>query len=132
MATPNKPPGDDPLSRLMAEAGKQIESRLKDWAARNAGGKGAQTTSRVSTTNNQLPNSPKPRGVRAADPVKTVTPQPTAASAPRYDGGEEPHKDFDRGKLIFRLIFFVLPALGVGKYLWSGKWQRNTDFNDLP
>ena len=120
MATPNKPPGDDPLSRLMAEAGKQIESRLKDWAGKNAG-----------TPNNQLPNAQKSQGVRAADPVKTVTPQPTAASAPKYDGGEEPHKDFDRGKLIFRLIFFVLPALGVGKYLWSGKWQRNTDFNEL-
>ena len=120
MANQNKPPGNDALSRLMAEAGRQIESRLKDWAAKSAG-----------TANHPLPNGQTPQSVRPADQLKAVTPRPTATSAPKYEGGEEPHKDFDRGKLIFRLIFFVLPALGVGKYLWSGKWQRNTDFDEF-
>ena len=75
--------------------------------------------------------SPSAQSVRAADPAKTVTPQPTSIPMPKYDGGEIPEKELDSGKLIFRLIFYVLPALGVGKYLWSGKWKANTDFNEF-
>ena len=134
MATPGKPPGDDPLSRLLNEAGKQIESRLKDWAAKNMGGKTsgniANKPKTQMTDTRPSPSSATP-GVRASDPAKTVTPQPTSIPMPKYDGGEIPQKEFDSGKLIFRLIFFVLPALGVGKYLWSGKWQRNTDFSEF-
>ena len=138
MATPNKPPGDDPLSRLLADAGKQIESRLKDWVAKNTGGKttgniaGKPKTQMTDTRPSQSPSqSTSAQGVRAADPAKTVTPQPTSIPMPKYDGGEIPEKEIDSGRLIFRLIFFALPALGVGKYLWSGKWKTNTDFNEF-
>jgi len=134
MATPNKPPGDDPFSRLLADLSKQIESRLKDWAAKNMGGK---TTGNIAgkpktqMTETRPTQSAPAQGVRSADPAKTVTPQPTSIAMPKYDGGEIPEKEFDSRKLIFRLIFFVLPALGIGKYLWSGKWKSNTDYNEF-
>ena len=75
MAMPNKPPGDDPLSRLLAEAGKQIESRLKDWAAKYSGGKTTGNIAgkpRTQMTDTRPSQSPATQGVRAADPEKTV------------------------------------------------------------
>ncbi len=136
MATPNKPPGEDPLSRLLADVGKQIESRLKDWVAKNSGGKttgnvAGKPKTEMTDTRPGSSQQPTGQGVRAADPAKTITPQPTSIAMPKYDGGEIPEKHFDSGKLIFRLVFFVLPALGVGKFLWSGKWKSNTDFKEF-
>ena len=76
MATPGKPPGEDPLSRLLNEAGKQIESRLKDWAAKNVGGKttgntaGKPKTQMTDTRPSQSTSqSSGTQGVRAADPA---------------------------------------------------------------
>ncbi len=134
MAMPNKPPGNDPLSRLLAEAGKQIESLLKEWVAKNSDGK---TTGNIAgkprTQMTDTRRSPTSAGsdVRAADPAKTVTPPPTTISRPKYDGGEIPEKEFDTRKLIFRLVFFVLPALSIGKYIWSGKWKSSTDYKEF-
>ena len=77
------------------------------------------------------PQSPSTPTARAADPTKTLTPQATSMPMPKYDGGEIPEKELDSGKLIFRLIFFAMPALGVAKYLWPGQWKTSTDFDEF-
>ena len=82
-------------------------------------------------TDTRPSQSPATQGVRAADPEKTVTPIPTSIPMPKYDGGEIPVKEIDIRKFIFRLIFFVLPAIGIGKYFWSGKSKPRTDFKEF-
>ena len=37
MATPKKPPDEDPLKRLLQEAGAEIDARLRDWIAKSSG-----------------------------------------------------------------------------------------------
>ena len=142
MASPNKPPGDDPLSRLLNEAGKQIESRLKDWAAKNTGGNtsgsgnaAGKTTLRTGMSNTQSAVSTN-SGTRAADPAKTATPLATAMPGSKYDGSGQPlqgvHHELHeagRNKWIIRLIVFVVSAFAIGKYLGSGKSTHSTDIS---
>ncbi len=82
-------------------------------------------------TDTRPSQSPATQGVRAADPEKTVTPIPTSIPMPKYDGGEIPVKEIDIRKFLFRLIFFVLPAIGIGKYFWSGKSKPRTDYKEF-
>ena len=134
MVSPKKPPGDDPLSRLLNDVGKQVESRLKDWVAKQNCGKG--------TAGGAGPLS-SPAPVSAAAPTPTSVPK----RSPGFGNGESvlqpitppsPISADDTGwdsklagKWVMRTIFFILPALGVMKYIWSGKWQRNTDFKEF-
>ncbi len=127
MANPSKPPGDDPLSRLMSDVGKQVESRLKDWATKQNGGKATTATgTKPGTAAHTLPPPKRSPGFGNSD----VPPEPITAPSP-ISYGEVGHHSGDAGKWIFRLIFFVLPALGIFKYVWSGKHQRSTDFTEL-
>ena len=131
MASPKKPPGDDPLSRLLTDVGKQIESRLNDWVAKQNGGKGSSSIGAGSAS------TPAPAPVSAPAPkrapgfgsdesaLQPITPPlPISTGDPGWDSKQV-------GKWVFRTIFFILPALGAVKYIASGKWQRNTDFNEF-
>ena len=37
MAEQKKPPGEDPLKRLLLDAGAEIDARLRDWMAKSSG-----------------------------------------------------------------------------------------------
>jgi regulator of protease activity HflC (stomatin/prohibitin superfamily) len=127
MFSPKKPPGDDPLSRLLSDVGKQIEAKLKDWAAKQNGGT----------------ESPKTNAGKPAVPVSASTPkrspgfgssesvpQPITPPSPISVG----ESDWDMRQLrrwAVRAALFIVPAWAFGKYVTSGKWQRNTDFNEF-
>jgi regulator of protease activity HflC (stomatin/prohibitin superfamily) len=128
MASAKKPPGDDPLSRLLNDVGEQIQSRLKDWVAKQNGGKG-------SPTNNAGRSAPAP--VSAASPKRSPgfgdsesVLQPVTPPSP-ISIGDTGWDTKLAGKWIVRAIFFILPVLAVIRYINSGKWQRNTDFREL-
>ncbi len=127
MLSPKKPPGDDPLSRLLTDVGKQIEARLKAWVEQQKGGK--------------APAPPPARGV--SSPVSTATPkhapgfgnvepvlQPITASSP-ISIGDTGWDSKWVGKWVMRAFFVFLPAVAVIKYIGSGKWKNNTDFSEF-
>ncbi len=127
MASSQKPPGDDPLSRLLNDVGKQIESRLKDWVAKQNGGKGP--------TSNTARNAPTP--LTAPTPKRSPgfghdesVPQPISSPSPIASGDPGWDPKLIR-KWVMRSIFFILPAVASIKYIGSNKWQRNTDFQEL-
>ena len=126
MVDPKKPPTEDALTRLLNDAGKQIEGRLKDWVAGTAQKKkgSAGTTARVGTAIGPPPAN------RTLGP-NAIPPAPPPPSPTHFGSGDPPEPKFDTGKLVFRLIFFVLPAFGIGKYLWSNQSSRPaTDFRE--
>ncbi len=127
MASPKKPPGDDPLSRLLSDVGKQIESRLKDWVAKQHGDKGPLPDKAGST----------PVPVRATTAKRSPgfgndesVLQPITPPSPISIGDSGWDAQL-AGKWVMRGIFIFLPTLAVIKYIASGKWQRNTDFKEL-
>ena len=133
MISPKKPPGDDPLSRLLNDAGKQIESRLKDWVEKLNAGKGTTANNAGSTpaparTTAPL-NAPTPKrspgfGHEESVPQPITQPSPIASGDPGWD------PKLVR-KWVMRSVFFILPAVAIIKYVGSGKWQRNSDVNDI-
>lgn len=130
MANPKKPPGDDPLTRLLNEAGAQIETRLKDWVEKQTGKRPtAGTTAKVGTPTNDSPSRPQIPGF-GRNPT-SVPPPPTSPppSPPLAEDSEK--KKPDIGTWIFRLVFFILPAFGIGRYLWDGKRGRATSYEEF-
>ena len=127
MASPKKPPGDDPLSRLLSDVGKQVESRLKDWVAKQNGGKGTTTHSAgsVSTPASSITPKRSPGFGNSDSVLQPVTPPSPISTG---DSSWDPKWV---GKWVRRTIFFILPALGIIKYLTSDKWKRNTDFQEF-
>ena len=61
MAEQKKPPGEDPLKRLLLEAGAEMDARLRDWIAKSSGKPGI-TRTRAST--GQPSGFPAPSGQR--------------------------------------------------------------------
>ena len=127
MLSPKRPPGDDPLSRLLNDVGKQIESRLKDWVAKQSGGKGPTNHSGAGTPASV--SAPKPKRSPGFGDGESVL-QPITPASP-ISAGDAGWDSKLTGKWVLRAIFVFLPAVAVIKYITSGKWQRNTDFNDI-
>ena len=133
MISPKKPPGDDALSRLLNDVGKQIESRLKDWVEKLDGGKGPSPNNAGST----------PAPVRTTAPLHSPTPKRSPGfgheeSVPQPITQPSPIASGDPGwdpklvrKWVMRSVFFILPTVAIIKYIGSGKWRRNTDFNEF-
>ena len=127
MASPKKPPGDDPLSRLLSDVGKQVESRLKDWVAKQNDGKGTTTHSAGSVPTPTGSTAPKrsPGFGNDESVLQPITPpSPISTGDPGWDTKLV-------GKWVVRAIFVFLPILGVIKYIKSEKWKRNTDFQEF-
>ena len=127
MASPKKPPGDDPLSRLLSDVGKQVESRLKHWAAKQNGGKGTTTHSAGSVSPPASSTAPKrsPGFGNDESVLQPITPpSPISTGDPGWDTKVV-------SKWVWRAIFVFLPILGVIKYIRSEKWKRNTDFQEF-
>jgi regulator of protease activity HflC (stomatin/prohibitin superfamily) len=127
MATPKKPPGDDPLSRMLNEASAQIETRLKDWVAKQTGSKPASGN----TANAGRQASPSPPSTQIPGFGRDQPPPPTPPASPITTTEANEKKDADLGTWIFRFIFFILPAFGVGKFLWSQRPGRATSYNEF-
>ena len=127
MASPKKPPGDDPLSRLLSEVGKQVESRLKDWAAKQNGGKGTTTHGAGNVSPPASSTAPKrsPGFGKDESVLQPITPpSPISTGDPGWNTKLV-------GKWVVRAILVFLPILGVIKYIRSEKWKRNTDFQEF-
>jgi regulator of protease activity HflC (stomatin/prohibitin superfamily) len=121
MAEQKKPPGEDPLKRLLLEAGAEMDARLRDWIAKSSGKPGI-TRTRAST--GQPSGFPAPSGQR--DPGNAES----DSSAQR--------KAFEAKlrKWILWGVFGFLPAYSVGKYFFNQfivgvKWKPRTDFQEF-
>ena len=133
MADPKKPPGEDALSRLLNDASAKVESRLKDWVAKQSGGK-ATTRPTATTTAGNKPGAAQPPQ-RASGSFGGGDPRPSGlppgAPPPPASVGDSGKPLADTGKRLIRFIFFMLLAIGFGKYIWSGKGSRGTDFQEF-
>ena len=129
MADPKKPPGEDALSRLLNEAATQIESRLKDWVAKQSGGK-ATTRPTATTTAGNKPGAAQPPQRASGSFGGPAVPPPGGPPQPP-PAADSSKQLANTGKRLFRFIFFLLLAIGFGKYIWSGKGSRGTDFQEF-
>ena len=124
MADPKKPPTEDALSRLLREAGTQIESRLKDWVAKQ----------NRSTGNSPTAGNTASTGKPSAAPLATNTSgfggNVSSPMSPIVHGDSD-KKPADLGTWIFRFIFFILPAFGIGRYFWEHLHGRYFDGNEF-
>jgi len=121
MAEQKKPPGEDPLKRLLLEAGAEMDARLRDWIAKSSGKPGITKTS---SSTGQPSGFPAPSGQR--DPGNGES----DSSAQR--------KAFEAKlrKWILWAVFGFLPAYSVGKYFFNHyivgvKWKPRTDFEEF-
>ena len=130
MVNPKKPTGDGALSRLLSEAGAQIESRLKDWMTKQGGGKRiADPTAGIASTG-RLAGEPQPAKISGfGDGVASpIAPIPSISPIIEVDVEK---KSADIGTWFFRFFFFILPAFAIGRYLWNGMRRRDTDYDDF-
>mgnify|MGYP000885096082 FL=1 len=61
MADQKKPPGEDPLKRLLMEAGAEMDARLRDWIAKSSGKPGVTKTGASTGKPVGFPTPPAPR-----------------------------------------------------------------------
>ena len=129
MLSPKKPPGDDPLSRLLSDVGKQVELRLKDWFEKLNGGKDPTTKGSASTSPSAPVSAATPNRSSGFGNDESVL-QPITSSSP-ISIGDSGWDSKWVGKWVVRAIFVFLPAVAVIRYIGSGKWKNNTDFREF-
>ena len=129
MLSPKKPPGDDPLSRLLSDVGKQVELRLKDWFEKLNGGKDPTTTGSASTSTSAPVSAATPKRSSGFGNDESLL-QPITSSSP-ISIGDSGWDSKWVGKWVVRAIFVFLPAVAVIRYIGSGKWKNNTDFREF-
>ena len=121
MAEQKKPPGEDPLKRLLLDAGAEIDARLRDWMAKSSGKPGVSKPTSSSGKPGGLPRAPAQR-----------------------DGGTDDRDGVARRrafeaklrKWVLWGVFGVLPAYTFGKYFFNHyivgvKWKPRTDFQEF-
>ena len=127
MVDPKKPPTEDALSRLLREAGAQIESRLKDWVAKQNRGTGNSPTA------GNTASTGKPSAAPPVTKTAGVGDNVSSPMSPIIEGDSD-KKPADLGTWIFRFIFFILPAFGIGRYVWDqmyGRYIGGNEFNNF-
>jgi regulator of protease activity HflC (stomatin/prohibitin superfamily) len=130
---PNKPPEGDPIKRLVDAASARMMQLLKDWVATQKGqqksgrgGPGSAAARNSASSESPLKHSPG-MGNSTEQPLPATVPAPISSR----DAVDAVRATADVGKWIFRILFFVVPAIGIGKYFWSGRAaKRGTDFNE--
>jgi len=121
MAEQKKPPGEDPLKRLLLDAGAEIDARLRDWMAKSSGKPGVSKPTSSSGKPGGLPRAPAQR-----------------------DGGTDDRDGVARRrafeaklrKWVLWGVFGVLPAYTFGKYFFNHyivgvKWKPRTNFQEF-
>ena len=129
MLSPKKTPGDDPLSRLLNDVGKRIEARLKDWVAKQNGGKGTSTAGTGSTSAPVSAPTPTPKRSPGFGNSEAVQ-QPITPASP-ISIGDTGWDSKLAGKWVVRAVFVLLPAVAAIKYIGSSKWKNNADFQEF-
>lgn len=121
MAEQKKPPGEDPLKRLLLDAGAEMDARLRDWMAKSSGKPGVSKPTSSSGKPAGLPRAPAQR-----------------------DGGTDDRDGVARRRVfeaklrkwVLWGVFGVLPAYIFGKYFFNHyivgvKWKPRTDFQEF-
>ena len=121
MAEQKKPPGEDPLKRLLLDAGAEIDARLRDWMAKSSGKPGVSKPTSSSGKPGGLPRAPAQRDGGTDD-------RDGAARRRAFEAKLR--------KWVLWGVFGVLPAYTFGKYFFNHyivgvKWKPRTDFQEF-
>jgi regulator of protease activity HflC (stomatin/prohibitin superfamily) len=128
MASPKRPPIVEALLKVLWRSNAPLAARFNDWLEKNLDDKLAGASPSSSPTSVAAPTPSRAPGFGNTGAV----PQPITPASPITTATEDAALDARLvGKWIFRALFFILPAVGVIKYIGSGKWQRNTDFQEF-